>query len=100
MRIVSSETMRSLDQRTIQELGLPASVLMERAALGVLTALREHFPQSLQAVQILVGTGNNGGDGLALARMLDGQGVPVKVWLSDRSAKRSPDNGNRKWSKN
>ncbi len=93
MRIVSSETMRSLDQRTIQELGLPSLVLMERAALGVLTALREHFPQSLQAVHILVGTGNNGGDGLALARMLDGQGVPVKVWLSDRSAKRSPDNG-------
>lgn len=92
MRIVSSETMKSLDQRTIQELGLPSLVLMERAALGVLTALREHFPQSLQAVQILVGTGNNGGDGLALARMLQGQGIPVTVWLSERQAKRSPDN--------
>lgn len=92
MRIVSSETMKSLDQRTIHELGLPSLVLMERAALGVLTALREHFPQHLNAVQILVGSGNNGGDGLALARMLHGQGVPVHVWLSDRQAKRSPDN--------
>jgi ADP-dependent NAD(P)H-hydrate dehydratase / NAD(P)H-hydrate epimerase len=92
MRIVSVETMQKLDKRTIEELGLPALVLMERAALGVLTALREHFKPHLQAVQILVGTGNNGGDGLALARMLQGQGVPVCVWLQGQDSRRSPDN--------
>ncbi|PIQ27946.1 bifunctional ADP-dependent NAD(P)H-hydrate dehydratase/NAD(P)H-hydrate epimerase [bacterium (Candidatus Blackallbacteria) CG17_big_fil_post_rev_8_21_14_2_50_48_46] len=92
MRIVSVETMQGLDQRTIQELGLPSLVLMERAALGVLTALREHFSPALQQVHILVGSGNNGGDGLALARMLQGQGIPVEIWIQEETSKRSPDN--------
>lgn len=91
MRIVSVKTMQKLDQQTIHELGLPSLVLMERAALGVLTALREHWGSSLQQVEILAGNGNNGGDGLALARMLKNQGVSVRVWLEGNEQRCSPD---------
>jgi hydroxyethylthiazole kinase-like uncharacterized protein yjeF len=91
MRIVSAETMQALDRRTITELGLPALVLMERAALGVLTALRTHFSHQLEHVHILAGRGNNGGDGLALARMLQGQGFPVEVWMTGATETASPD---------
>ena len=91
MRIVSAETMQALDRRTMTELGLPSLVLMERAALGVLTALRTHFAPQLEQVHILAGSGNNGGDGLALARMLQGQGFPVEVWCTHAPQAASPD---------
>lgn len=91
MKIVNAAHMTALDQRTIQDLGLPAMVLMERAALGLLAAIQQHFSHCLTAVHILVGTGNNGGDGLALARLLFNQGVPVQVWCQGAEAKRSPE---------
>jgi len=91
MKIVNAATMQALDQRTIQELGLPALVLMERAALGISASLLQHFPHQLQAVQILAGPGNNGGDGLAIARLLHCQGLPVKVWLQGNLAQSSPE---------
>lgn len=90
MHIVNAKTMQGLDQRTIQELGLPAMVLMERAALGISEQILKS--DRLQNVQILAGTGNNGGDGLAIARLLQNQGHEVKVWLLGDDAKRSPDN--------
>lgn len=91
MKIVNTATMMALDRRTIHELGLPSLVLMERAALGMCAAIQSHFSQ-LKTVHLLVGTGNNGGDGLALARLLHCQGVGVQVWLQGKPEKRSPDN--------
>jgi NAD(P)H-hydrate epimerase len=82
MQIVNATTMQALDQRCINELGLPGLVLMERAALGILSALQQHFGQQLQQVSVLAGNGNNGGDGLALARLLHCEGIPVTVWLA------------------
>lgn len=82
MQIVNAATMQALDQRCIIELGLPGLVLMERAALGILNALQRHFGSRLQQVSVLAGNGNNGGDGLALARLLHCQGIPVTVWLA------------------
>lgn len=89
MKIVNAAKMTALDQRTIQDLGLPAMVLMERAALGILAAIQQHFAHCLGSVHILVGTGNNGGDGLALARLLFNQGVAVQVWWQGATARRS-----------
>ena len=91
MKIVNAASMTALDQRAIQELGLPALVLMERAALGVLAVIQTHFPHHLASVHILVGTGNNGGDGLALARLLHNQGLAVQVWWQGATAKRSAE---------
>ncbi len=90
MQIVNAATMQSLDRRTIQELGLPSLVLMERASLGITEQILA--TGKLSNLQILAGTGNNGGDGLAIARLLHNQGHQVKVWLLGDDAKRTPDN--------
>lgn len=92
MKIASVLAMQQLDRRTIDELGLPALVLMERAALGIADILKRHFYDQLQYVHILAGNGNNGGDGLALARILANQKNKVHVWLWGSDDKRSLEN--------
>lgn len=69
--LVSAEEMKRYDNYTIEEIGIPSMVLMERAALSVVASMREHLGE-LHDKRILVvcGGGNNGGDGLAVARML------------------------------
>ncbi|MGV3525874.1 MAG: NAD(P)H-hydrate dehydratase [Candidatus Sericytochromatia bacterium] len=89
--IVNAATMRALDRRTIEELGLPALVLMERAALGAVAALQRRWPTQLGCVHFLVGTGNNGGDALAMARLLAEAGSRVQLWLFGDDSRRSPD---------
>lgn len=85
MRIVDAAQMRALDRRTIDELGLPGIVLMERAALGVTDAVRRLVgsttPNPRSAV-VLAGAGNNGGDGSAVARMLGCEGWNVTIVLA------------------
>lgn len=70
----------AVDRRAIDDLGIPGPVLMENAAIGLADALGENFPAA-RRVLILAGPGNNGGDGLALARHLDGRGYEVEVFL-------------------
>jgi len=70
MNILTAAQMRDLDRRTIQA-GIPELILMENAAHRLLEALHKHFPPlAHQRITILCGKGNNGGDGLALARLL------------------------------
>lgn len=63
MLILTREEMQAADKRMIEEIGLPGIVLMEHAALK----LKEYTKEN---ALILCGSGNNGGDGLALARLL------------------------------
>lgn len=80
IKLVTPAQMREMDRRTIQDVGIPGVVLMEHAAQGAVDALVEHFgPPS--RVGILCGGGNNGGDGLAMARLLAHEGVEVVVVL-------------------
>jgi ADP-dependent NAD(P)H-hydrate dehydratase / NAD(P)H-hydrate epimerase len=82
MKLTTPEQMRQMDQRTIAEVGIPGIVLMERAALGAVAALVEEMPDVDQGrVGLLCGGGNNGGDGLAMARMLSERGVEALVVL-------------------
>ena len=80
MRVLSVEASREIDRVATAEYGLPSLVLMENAALGVVDALCEVFPRS-ERVGIFCGPGNNGGDGLAVARHLDLRGYRVDVLL-------------------
>ncbi|HEY8378532.1 MAG TPA: NAD(P)H-hydrate epimerase, partial [Nannocystis sp.] len=67
------------DRHTMDELGAPSPVLMERAALCCAreaAALRGERP-----VWALCGPGNNGGDGVAMTRILHGWGVPARAFL-------------------
>ncbi len=70
MKVLTAAEMREVDRRTI-ELGIPGIVLMENAAHRVVEAMAERFaPLARQRIVVLCGKGNNGGDGLAIARQL------------------------------
>lgn len=82
MNIVTGTQMRVLDGRTIAEAHIPSLVLMERAGSGVNEFLRNRFgPLRGKTVSILCGKGNNGGDGLVVARLLRRQHAKVTVLL-------------------
>lgn len=80
--LLTAAQMAALDARTIAELGVPSLVLMECAAWACCEELLERFPERLASgVVVLAGPGNNGADGLAMARRLHLLGVPVRVRL-------------------
>ncbi len=83
MILVTPSQMESIDRDTIQQHGLASLVLMENAARSVLPLL----PRG--PVAVLVGPGNNGGDGLVLARALHEQGRPTMAYLLSENL--SPD---------
>ncbi|WP_031496515.1 bifunctional ADP-dependent NAD(P)H-hydrate dehydratase/NAD(P)H-hydrate epimerase [Bryobacter aggregatus] len=79
MKILSPEEMRAADAAAVKA-GIPAVILMENAAYGVLRELeRRYAPLEKQRIAIFCGKGNNGGDGLALARLLHVHHRPA--WL-------------------
>lgn len=80
--LVSASEMRRYDENTISIIGIPACVLMERAALAVVEVVEAHSrdPFCGKSVLVVAGRGNNGGDGLAVARLLWEKGYEVEVW--------------------
>lgn len=85
MRVLTAEEMRQVDRRAIDELGIPGPVLMENAAVALADAVGDEFPTA-RTVVLLCGPGNNGGDGLALARHLEGRGYVCRVFLVRRTS--------------
>ncbi len=70
MKLLSGAEMRTVETAAI-EAGIPSVVLMENAAYGVLHELEKRYsPLSAQRIAVFCGRGNNGGDGLAVARLL------------------------------
>ena len=70
MKVLTAVQMREVDRRTI-EMGIPGLVLMENAGHRVVELLAEKFaPLAAQRIAILCGKGNNGGDGMVVARQL------------------------------
>ncbi len=82
MKLVTTAEMRELDRRAIEEVGIPSLVLMENAGRTTYAILRREFPELAGPVAILAGRGNNGGDGLVVARYLAQSGIPVAVFLT------------------
>ncbi len=82
MKIVTGTEMQSLDRRTIIEAHIPGAVLMERAGEGIVRHLEEHHgPVRGKTITILCGKGNNGGDGLVVARLLHRRRARIHVIL-------------------
>lgn len=76
---ITAEQMRHFDSYTINKIGIPSLVLMERAALAVRDEVLNAFPLYLDHVVVVAGSGNNGGDGLDVARLLHIAGVKVTI---------------------
>jgi hydroxyethylthiazole kinase-like uncharacterized protein yjeF len=85
MKVVSVEQMRSLDERTIKEAGIPGEELMQRAGDGAGDAIMEFIsklpPEHVKRFVILAGKGNNGGDAYVVAKYLhENTHIPVELY--------------------
>lgn len=80
MRVVTAAEMRQIDQHTIEGIGIPGIVLMETAGSAIVRAIQQHYP-TCKRIGILVGKGNNGGDGIVIARQLAHIGYNVHLFL-------------------
>lgn len=81
--LLNSAQMKRCDRDTIEKIGIPSLVLMERAALAVVEEI-EAASLDLRSVLVVCGSGNNGGDGFAVARLLSDREVPVTVVFAGR----------------
>ena len=92
MEILTGDQMRRIDRRAIDQLGIPGLQLMEAAGQGITDALLVDFPSAgAVGVLILCGKGNNGGDGLVVARHLARRGVVPQVLLMARGEELTGD---------
>ena len=80
MKLLSDRQIRLCDQYTIEQEGITSVELMERAAKSCYQWMQNHLPLAHEIV-VICGAGNNGGDGLALARLLHQNGSSVRVLL-------------------
>ncbi|MBR1524866.1 MAG: NAD(P)H-hydrate dehydratase [Lachnospiraceae bacterium] len=83
--VLTAGKMQEADRHTIEDTGIPQCVLMERAALSAYSVIAEEFDPAGMSVLIVCGPGNNGGDGVALARILSERDIyPDVVVLGDK----------------
>lgn len=81
MKLATVEQMRGMDRHAIERLGIAEEILMENAALASAALLKSQIGICGKKFVIFCGVGNNGGDGLAVARLVNSCGGSVKVFL-------------------
>lgn len=81
MKIFTTSQIRELDKYTIENEPIKSIDLMERAAEALFKALVSKFPDKKNSFCVFAGPGNNGGDALALTRLLKDNGYTVKSYL-------------------
>ena len=80
--VLTAEAMRAADENAIEDFGIPSFTLMESAGRAIVDSVARHYgPMRDQTVAIICGKGNNGGDGLVVARQLFARGATVDVTL-------------------
>ncbi|MDR2045352.1 MAG: NAD(P)H-hydrate dehydratase [Clostridium sp.] len=95
--LVTAREMKRYDEETVSRIGIPALVLMERAALETAREVERRCPAKqggkdpASGVLVLAGCGNNGADALALSRLLCERGYAVEVVLAGQEEKASPE---------
>ncbi len=91
MKILSAEQTRQADAATIEREPIHSVDLMERAATAFTNEFLQHFRDKQRPVFIFCGPGNNGGDGLAIGRMLLGHEYDVHIFTVHAHDKGSDD---------
>lgn len=87
LKIATAEEMQKIDRTTIERYGISGMILMERAGLAVVSKINELLLKKTETnvdpkIIVLCGSGNNGGDGFVVARILHNQGKDVEVYLT------------------
>ncbi|HXV85012.1 MAG TPA: NAD(P)H-hydrate epimerase, partial [Candidatus Binatia bacterium] len=94
MLVVTTAQMREMDRLTIQKYGVSGLTLMERAGERIAQTILERLgPTVKKGVLVVAGKGNNGGDGLVVARLLKKKRIPSEVALLAKKNELSPDAG-------
>ena len=91
--IVDAAKMKAIDNYTMNEVGIPSLVLMERAAMSVVDAMLKSIDKN-DKILCVCGTGNNGGDGIAVARILYHKGFRADIFLlgeEDKASKQTKE---------
>ena len=91
MKIFTTEKIKEVDKLTTERQHITSFELMEQAALQAFLWLVHHFHDKKKVFHFFCGVGNNGGDGLAIARMLKQNYYDVHVYVVPFSKKLSPD---------
>lgn len=82
MYAVSADLMKEIDRCSIEEIGIPSMVLMENAARSVVKHILDKVSYVNECSLLVVcGKGNNGGDGVCVARILNEMGLDVSVYM-------------------
>ena len=84
--VVTGKEMKKIDAYTIEHIGIPSMVLMERAACGLAERMKAHIGRA-DPVLCVCGAGNNGGDGVAAARILFCQGYSAGFYMAGNPEK-------------
>jgi len=90
MLVVSGTEMKKIEEYAINTIKLPSVTLMERAALSLCNFLMENYSDD-KKILVVAGVGNNGADGIAVARMLKVAGRKVAVYIIGDESKSTPE---------
>lgn len=91
MKILNTKEIYRADKITLEKQGINSDELMERAALQIFNWMHARMQGIQVKIHIFSGVGNNGGDGLVLARLMRQHGYHVEVYIVNFSDKRSRD---------
>ena len=83
--VLDAAQAKSIDKYSIEYCNIPSLVLMERAALSVADAIMTRSDICGKNVLVLAGNGNNGADGVAVARILGEKQIPVSIYIAEQS---------------
>lgn len=91
MKIFNAKQIYTADKFTIEKQQITSNALMERAAIGIFNWVHSRLNGTQVKIHLFCGIGNNGGDGIALARHLLENGYSIAVYVVNYSEKRSKD---------
>lgn len=88
--VLTAAEMKASDRAAIEEYGISSLVLMERAALQTVRVILDRYGPDIY-VGVMAGSGNNGGDGIAIARIFQEEGIRAEINMIGEPSKLSPE---------